>query len=418
MTKHIIFILFFTIKPAYAYLDPASGSAILYIVVALVTSIIFYSKSLLVIGYAKLLILFKKENMLDKEVVMYSEGKQYWNTFLPLIEEFLKNNHKLTYLTSSKDDPILKINNESLTSKYIGNEVLACSYLNYLSAKLLITTTPQLNVFILKKTKKIKHYAHIVHAPIDVHTYRKFAFDFYDSVLCSGPHQIKSIKALEQLRGTKPKQLFETGLLYYDKTQKIKHKSKAHTLTILIAPTWKEYSLLNQCGVDLLKALLSNEKFQVILRPHPQSFVSFKELTDTIIEEFSPYPNFSLDREKSGDLSMSKSDIMISDLSGIVWDYIFVQEKPVLLFDTPNNLVGFEDTEIPHISWEKTLIKEHLETFNTTQGIIDKVNLLVSSWNEDKFRQERSNSIYNFQDTASTAYNQLTGILNEVKKNV
>jgi len=256
-----------------------------------------------------------------------------------------------------------------------------------------------------------------VHAPIDIHTYRKFAFDFYDSVLCSGPHQIKSIRALENSRGTKPKKLLETGLLYYDKIEKIEVHETPDKKTILIAPTWKEYSLLNQCGMELISDLLDTNLYKIILRPHPQSFVSFKQLTDETISKFSNHPDFTLDREKSGDLSMSKSDLMISDLSGIVWDYIFVQEKPVLLFETPSDLKGFEDTEIPHVSWEKDLIHNHLQTFNTINGIIDKIENLQASWNQELFREHRNSSLFNFKKSAPIAYKQLTEILNEVKTN-
>ena len=60
---------------ALAYLDPASGSAILYILVGVVTSIIFYSRSLIVIAYAKFLSLVKKESLTSEDIVIYSEGK-------------------------------------------------------------------------------------------------------------------------------------------------------------------------------------------------------------------------------------------------------------------------------------------------------------------------------------------------------
>ena len=412
----IFLLLLFVPNIAHAYLDPASGSAILYIIVAAVTSLIFYSRSILIMLYAKILMVFKKENLLSNNIVIYSEGKQYWNTFNPLIKEFLKNNDKITYLTSSKDDPAFQIDDINLNAKYIGNEVLACSYLNYLTANLLITTTPQLDVFTLKKTKKIKHYVHVVHAPIDVHTYRKFAFDFYDTVMCSGPHQIKSIRALESSRNTNTKNLLETGLLYYDNksSQDLIPNKNTELTTILIAPTWKEYSLLNQCGEELITQLLDTNQYKVILRPHPQSFVSFRDLTEGIISKFESNPNFKLDREKSGENSMQNSDLMISDLSGIVWDYIFIYEKPVILFETPSNLQGFEDTEIPHLSWEKSLIKTHLKIFKDVSTIQEKIELLQNSWNIKKFQEEREQSLFNFQNAAPVAYKQIKNILKEV----
>ena len=45
--------------------------------------------------------------------------------------------------------------------------------------------------------------------------YKYFAFDFFDTVMCSGKHQIESIRQLEKLRKTK-KELLQTGLTYFD----------------------------------------------------------------------------------------------------------------------------------------------------------------------------------------------------------
>lgn len=398
---------------AHAYLDPASGSAILYLVLAGVTSLVFYSRTILIIAYSKIRRLFTKDKIDEHKFVIYSEGNQYWSTFKPLVNEFIKNETKLLYLTSSKDDLVFELDNDFIESKYIGSEVLASSYLNYLKADILITTTPQLNVFTFKRSKWVKHFCHIVHAPIDVHTYRKFAFDFYDSVLCSGPHQMKSIRNLEAKRSTKTKELFATGLLYYDNITELPKKN-TYSKTILIAPTWKEYSLLNKAGVEVINELLKD--YKVILRPHPQTYKSFPEVILKIENKFKENTNFSIDTNKDGFESMQLSDLMISDLSGIVWDYLFIHEKPVVLFETPENLIGFEDTEIDHISWEKDLINKQLVTFNEYD--FHKLKDIVESSNKDfnskNFVKIKEESLFNFRNAASVAYKQITNIQKEI----
>lgn len=393
----------------YAYLDPASGSAILYLILAGVTSLVFYSRSIFILIYSKFKRLFNKDQNTEYDFVIYSEGNQYWSTFKPLVDEFLTNKKKLIYLTSSKNDPVFDIKNEFLEAKFIGSEVFASAYLNYLRANILITTTPQLNVFSFKRSKWVKHFCHIVHAPIDVHTYRKFAFDFYDSVFCSGPHQIKSIQNLEFKRNTKPKQLMKTGLLYYDNIKELPKKSTP-TKTILIAPTWKEYSLLNQNGIEIISELL--KEYQVILRPHPQTFKSFPEVIDEIMTKFKEHPQFEMDTNKDGHSSMSESDIMVSDLSGVVWDYLFIHAKPVVLYETPESLLGFEDTELDHPSWEKELIKKQLKTFNDFD--VHKLTQIVQkqseAFNQDDFIKIKNESLYNFRNAAPFAYKQLLEI--------
>lgn len=412
-----LFFLLLIPNIGHAYLDPASGSAILYLTITAITSLVFYSRSILVIGYAKLLAIFKRETNFKNEVVIYSEGKRYWNTFSPLLKEFIRNDKDILYLTSSKDDPAFDMKHPRLHVKYIGNQVLACSYLNYLTTKILITTTPQLNVFTFKKTKRISHYIHVVHAPIDLHTYRKFAFDYFDSVFCSGPHQIRSIRNLENIRGTQPKNLYKTGLLYYDEIKAYPHNNNkdinSNLKTILIAPTWKEYSLLNNFGLELIQKLLGAETYNIIFRPHPQSLISYKALTNKLISKCSKHPNFSVDLNDRPEKSISDSDLLISDLSGIVWDYIFTQEKPVLLFDTPQKLYGFEDTELPHTSWERELIKNHLTTFKRSdlQNINIKIDSALQLWDKSTLAEEKNRSIYNFKSAAPVAYKQIQSIL-------
>lgn len=406
MNLFLAILLLTVSENTYAYLDPASGSAILYLVLAGVTSLVFYSRSIFILIYSKFKRLFNKESSLEHDYVIYSEGNQYWSTFKPLVEEFIKNQNQLVYLTSSESDPVFEIDSEYINAKYIGSEVFASAYLNYLRANILITTTPQLNVFSFKRSKWVKHFCHIVHAPIDVHTYRKFAFDFYDSVFCSGPHQIKSIQNLEVKRGTSPKKLFETGLLYYDNIKELPTKSTP-TKTLLIAPTWKEYSLLNQSGIKVISELIKN--YKIILRPHPQTFKSFPEVIAEIESKFKGHENFEIDTNKDGFESMTRSDLMVSDLSGVVWDYLFIHEKPVILYETPESLIGFEDTEIDHMSWEKELIKNHLITFNDFD--IHKLAKIVEEaerkFSNHEFTKIKEQSLFNFRSAAPIAFNQL-----------
>ncbi|HPF94563.1 MAG TPA: hypothetical protein PLV65_11505, partial [Tenuifilaceae bacterium] len=170
------------------YIDPASTSALLYIIIALVATIAFslrgyfYRLKNLILGRG-----FKSSDELGgTEIVFYSEGKQYWNVFLPIIRALEKKEVPCAYLTSDKEDPGLSYHSDLYTSKFVGNLTMTSVYLNKLKAKFVGMTTPQLDVMMIRRSKRVQHYGHIVHAPIDVFTYRKFAFDYFDSVFCSG----------------------------------------------------------------------------------------------------------------------------------------------------------------------------------------------------------------------------------------
>ena len=258
------------------------------------------------------------------DILFYSEGGNYWNVFLPVIEELEKRSIKSVYYTSGDKDPALETDFKYMSANYIGNDLTAFTLLNNIKVKVMIMTTPQLDIMHLKRSKNVGHYVHLIHAPTDALVYKKFAFDYFDSVMCSGQHQIESIRALEQKRDLPAKILYETGLTYYDVMYRDREKylQKEEKNTVLVAPTWGSNGMLTKFGIAPVKALLEAD-YHVILRPHPQMYVSQKELMDELEKELSIYSNLEIDIKPSGEDSMGRSDVMISDISGIIFDFLF-----------------------------------------------------------------------------------------------
>lgn len=405
------------------YIDPASTSALLYILIALIATIafalrgFFYKMKNLILGKGFIAV----DDFEDTDIVFYSEGKQYWNVFLPVIKALEAKREKCVYLTSDKNDPGLEYQSDIYQSKFIGKLTLASVYLNRLKATFVGMTTPQLDVMMIRRSKRVQHYGHIVHAPTDVFTYRKFAFDYFDSVFCSGYFQMEGIRKLEEQRGTKKKMLLKTGLTYYDvMIDEIKNMPpfEKDRPVVLVAPTWKDYSLLNRLGIGFFEHLLLNSTYDVILRPHPQSYVSFPELIAKIEERFKNEPRFTVDRNPLGTLSMAKSDLMISDLSGVFWDYAFLYSKPVLLLQTDFDTVeGFEGSELNYDMWE---VRERprlgrVFTENEVENISKIVNNLLESAAGMKVEQLRDESVFNFGHAGEAAANQILEIVDNIK---
>lgn len=410
-----LLLLFFS-QSAYAYLDPASGSAIAYIVVSVVTASFFYLKNFAFdfCYWLKALITGERQARAIEEIVIYSEGKQYWPVFAPVVQALLEKQQDILYLTSDKTDPVFNVEHQKLRSRYIGSVNHAGSYLKQVRAKVLAMTTPQLDVLNIKRSKNVQHYAHIVHAPVDVFTYRKFAFDYFDSVFCSGPHQIKSIRALEEKRSLPFKELFETGCTYFDEMLRGLRElpeAKSDRFVVLVAPTWKTYSLLHVYGEKFFDLLLNDPEVELILRPHPQMFVSYPEIIDRIIDRFKDHPRFYLDRAPTGIESMLRSSVMISDLSGVIWDYVFLFQKPVYLMKTPLNLDGFEATELEHEMWELASISK-IGRYLSDEDLNELSTMLKNSvTNKTDLTAFRNESIYNFGSAGKVAANQLMGLL-------
>ncbi|MEX0986484.1 MAG: CDP-glycerol glycerophosphotransferase family protein [Bacteroidales bacterium] len=402
------------------YIDPASTSALLYILVALLATLVFtlrgffYRVKNLLLGKG-----FVNGKDFEKaDIIFYSEGKQYWPVFQPIVNSLGSRGVPCAYLTSDKDDPGLGHQAKHFESRYIGNLTMTSVYLNRLKAKFVGMTTPQLDVMMLRRSKNVQHYGHIIHAPIDIFTYRKFAFDYYDSVFCSGPHQIEGIQKLEEQRGTNKKLLLETGLTYYDvMIDEVKKMSvpKKKNQVVLVAPTWKEYSIINRFGTRFFECLLKDSTYQIIFRPHPQSYVSFPKLMDEIEDHLKDEPRVTIDRNQLGTESMARSDMMISDLSGVFWDYTFLYSKPVLLLKTEfDTIEGFEGSELDYEMWEMRergrLGKEFDE--NDLDNISTIVGELLQNPPSVQLEKLRKESVYNFGQAGEVAARQILEIVN------
>lgn len=443
---------------AWAYLDPGTGSMLLSALVGLSATAFFMAKNI----WEKLVNVFFRltgTNPPDTGghgMVFYSEGAQYWSTFKPVLEaldkspaEILKNKPVL-YLSSGKNDPGLSHPFKNVEARYIGEGSRAFAVLGMLEADLCVLTTPGLDVLQIKRSPGVKHFAHLVHAVTDMSTYKLYSFDWYDSILCSGKHQMKSLRYLEKLRGTPKKKLLPTGCPYLDvmdeafkeaRTKNLdkkdddlakpnkaigkndsaidqtnKAKVGAGKKTVLIAPTWGPNGLLRKFGSDIAKGL-AEEDFKVLIRPHPQSFTSEKELMDKIKKELERYPQISWDRAPSGQKAMLESDILVSDLSGIVFDYAFGLEKPVITVSFDLDLRGYDGNDLPWQPWEVDILPKLGGQLKA--GELDKLPALVNSLLgdssfTDKIRSLRDESVYNYANTGAIAADQLMEILKEM----
>ncbi len=212
----------------------------------------------------------------------------------------------------------------------------------------------------------------------------------------------------------------ETGLTYYDiMLDEISHlpKNENKNPVVLVAPTWKEYSIINRFGTDFFDALLNNSNYNIILRPHPQSYVSFPKVISDIEKKFVNEARFSIDNNRLGTESMAKADLMISDLSGVIWDFAFLYSKPVLLLKTNfDDILGFEGSELNYEMWEVKERKRLGKIFdeNDVSNISDIVNDLISNPPEMQLSDLKDESVFNFGKAGEVAAYQIITIVDNI----
>ena len=370
----------------FLYIDPGTGSMLFSILIGAAATLFFLVKAL----WLKIKVFFsgKKSGVeIDssyKPYVIYNEGKQYNNLFRPIVEEFEKRKIKLSYLTSAKDDPIFQEKFEYVKPEFIGEGNAAFAKLNMLSAGVVLMTTPGLNVYQMKRSKNVKYYANIIHAASDPTMMRLFALDFFDAVLLTGDYQIKDIRYLEEQRGINKKELVVVGCPYLDATKEKMDsipQEEDHKFTVLVSPSWGPSALLSKYGEKLLDPLIATG-WKIIIRPHPQSKKSEAEMLERLTEKYKDEENVEWDYSSENIYSMKKSDIMISDFSGIIYDYTFLCDKPVMYVNAELDLMPYDAYDLPDNGkniWQFEVLKKigielKEEQFESIKEIIQKAS--------------------------------------------
>jgi hypothetical protein len=324
------------------YIDPGTGSMLFSILIGAAATVYFLARALII--KAKVFFAGKssgsqtKNNITDTDsgvprLVVYCEGKQYWSVFKPVLDEAESRKIPLLYLTSAEDDPVFEGGGyHYIKSEFIGEGNKAFARLNMLAAKVVLMTTPGIDVYQLKRSKMVKHYAHVLHAPSDATMYRLFGIDYFDSVLLTGDYQAGDIRRLEKLRGLPAKELVTVGCTYLDVyAEKLKQMppENKHPFTVLVSPSWGPQALLSKYGGKLLNPLVKTG-FHIIVRPHPQSKKSEGAALAALESAYKDAANLEWDWQRDNIYALAKADIMISDFSGIIFDYAFLRDKPVL----------------------------------------------------------------------------------------
>ncbi len=366
------------------YIDPGTGSMLFTIIIGAVSAGFF------VLQKFKLKLKFlisggKAEAAGDDKIpfVIFSDSKRYWNVFKPICDEFEKRGIDVQYWTMSEDDPAFSESYEHVSAKFIGEGNKAFSKLNIMNARIVLATTPGLDVLQWKRSKNVDHYIHILHQPGDTTFYRMFGLDHYDSVLISGEYEEKQLRDIEKLRNIPKRETCLTGITYLD-TMKARYEASPVTgndkkdgeKTVLLAPTWGSTAILSRFGEKLIRSLV-NTGYNIIIRPHPQSFESEKELMDDLQAKFPNSDRLEWNSDNDNFEVLKKSDILITDFSGVMFDYALIFDRPFIYtaieFDKAPYDAAWLDEDmwtlriLPHIGIP---LKE--EDFDNIKEVIDR----------------------------------------------
>jgi hypothetical protein len=279
-----------------------------------------------------------------RNIVVYSESGQDWHQFSGLVEQLNGAlGRKTCYVTSDPNDPGLRREHPNFLGIYLPEGWFLTIFFQVNRSDLFVLTMMDLQNLQLKRSLHPVHYVYLFHSMGSTHMVdNENSFDHYESLFCTGPHQVAEIRRREQLKGLSPKHLFDYG---HPRLEQVIAEGQAYRVersadeapTVLIAPTWGETSIFNTCGRELIGVLL-DAGYRVIMRPHYQSNRRSPGLITALRDAYAGHPAFEyIDRMGETD-SIMRSDILVSDWSAMALEYAWGLEKPVLFIDVPRRI--------------------------------------------------------------------------------
>lgn len=287
----------------------------------------------------------------NKHVVFYSERNGFYKYFEGIIDYLLENtNIVIHYVTSDFHDDIFEKEktNPRLKGYYIGEKKLITLFMK-MDADIVVMTMTDLDNFHYKRSyvRKDIEYVYVFHAMCSTHMiYHQGAFDHYDTLFCVGDFIFPEVRRQEELHGLPPKKLIECGYClleslrqaYVQMVPMLSDKKR-----ILIAPSWQEGNILDSCLDELLKGLLGRG-WEITIRPHPEYVKRYANRMNAIMQRYKDYPSDELvfEMDFTSNESTFASDVVITDWSGIAFEFSFVTGKPTVFIDTPRKIHNSE----------------------------------------------------------------------------
>jgi len=404
------------------YIDPGTGSMLFTVFIGIISAAVYVARAVII--KIKNSVGAGKKIQADKNkipIVIFSDHKRYFSTFGPICDELDKKGIRTVYMTMSPDDPALEQQYKNIKTEYIGSGNDAFARMNLLNARIVLSTTPSLDVFQWKRSKDVNWYAHVLHSAGDVTMYRLFGLDYYDAILISGKFQEDETRALEKMRNLPAKECYMAGIPYMDAMLKRAqtYERKQHDVpTVLLAPTWGQYGLLNRYGEELIESLVKTG-YNIVIRPHPQSFTADKDIIDSLMAKYPETEMLHWNRDNDNFEVLAESDIMISDYSAVNFDYAFVFNRPLIYSNTGFSKAQYDAWRFEEDPWNVATPRQ-IGVELTKDNIPDLKKIIddaISSTSLDEARRIKKEETWcNIGSSASVIADYLVNKLGELSK--
>lgn len=362
--------------------------------------------------------------IVNKHLVFYSESNGFYKYYKGIIEYILNNtNIVIHYITSDYNDNIFKMEKEypNLKAYYIEEKKLITLMMK-MDCDVLVMTMPDIDTYHIKRSyvRKDIEYIYIPHCMDSLNmTMRYKSCDHYDTVFVVGPSQEEEMVKTNELHKLKNRKIFKWGYTLLDDMINNYHEKKPSKVkTILISPSWQKDNIIDLCLDDILDKL-KDKDFNIIVRPHPQHVRHMKDRIDSLKDKYKDNKNVLIQTDFSSNDTVFNADLMITDWSGIAYEYSFTTLKPVIFIDTPMKVMNpnYEEIDtIPSNIWLRNKIGKSIK-LTEIKKIDKEVDTMLKDnlKYKDSIKKLRSEFVYNLGSSDIEGANY---IIEEIQKKI
>ena len=360
-----------------------------------------------------------------KQLVFYSEGKGFYKYFRDVIELILKKTDiTIHYITSDPLDEVFDLQTDHFRVYYIGENKLIVLMMK-MDADMVVMTMPDLQKYHIKRSmvRDDIEYVYMDHGIGSINLMlRKHALDYFDTIFASNDIVYREIRGQEAAYHLKEKTIIKYGFSLIDNMiadYQSNGESGHDTKVILIAPSWQEDNMLD-LYIDVILQHLLGQGYQIILRPHPQYVRHYEHKLNALRNKYAAYPDFVLQTDFSSNDTVFNADILMTDWSGIAYEYSFTTLKPALFVNTPMKIMNPDYQEIDVVPFDIEIrdqigISIEPENLNDIKSVVEKL-LTEKDYSRESIGQMREKYLYNVSHSAEVGAQYIINRLIEMSR--
>ena len=366
-------------------------------------------------------------SIVNKHLVFYSESNGFYKYYKGMIEYLLENtNITIHYITSDYNDKIFELEkkNNQIKAYYIAERKLITLMMK-MEADIVVMTMPDLDNYHIKRSylKKDIEYIYIPHGMDSLNmTMREKSMNAFDTIFVTDKYQRDEMEKTIKYYDLKNRKIVDWGYSLLDEMIEdySKNKKKKKDKTVLIAPSWQKDNIVDLCLDELIDKLKGHD-YRVIVRPHPQQVRHCKERFDNLKKQYEKDKTVEIQTDFSSTDTVFNADLMITDWSGITYEYAYTTKKPVLFIDTPMKIMNPIYDKIndnPINVWSRNVVGESVKPDNlkNIDKLVDKM-LKDSSKYSKKIQKLVDDSVYNLGNSSEVGAEYIIESLQEhIKK--